>query len=102
MTCKNRLLVGSALAGAVLVACYLGLAFRGIPFVMPLLQLAFSLTIIVWLAHFRRRQVKVTEELQKISRLVEEIKRERETIQSRSTRRSRRGTRPQRRIDRRW
>ena len=100
MTGKNGLRVGSALAVAALVALSLGLALGGIRLVIALLQLAFTLTIIVWLTRFRRRQVKVAEELEKISQLVEEIKRERKAIRPRSTRRSRRGM--IRRGDRRW
>ena len=83
MTGKNRLLVGSALAVAALVALSLGLALGGIRLVIALLQLAFPLTIIVWLTRFRRRQVKVAEELEKMSQLVEEINRERKAIRPR-------------------
>ena len=100
ITGKNGLLVGSALAVAALVALSLGLALGDTRLVIALLQLAFTLTIIVWLTRFRRRQVKVAEELEKISKLVDEIKRECEAIRPRSTRRSRRGM--TRRSDRRW
>ena len=100
MTGKNGLLVGSALAVAALVALSLGLALGGIRLVIALLQLVFTLTIIVWLRRFRRRQVKVAEELEKISQLVKKIERERKAIRPRSTRRSRRGM--IRRGDRRW
>ena len=98
MTGKNGLLVG--LAVAALVASSLGLALGGIRLVIALLQLAFPLTIIVWLTRFRRRQVKLAEELETISQLVEEINRERKAIRPRSKRRSRRGM--IRRGDRRW
>ena len=100
MTGKNGLLVGSALAVAALVALSLGLALGGIRLVIALLQLVFTLTIIVWLRRFRRRQVKVAEELEKIWQLVKKIERERKAIRPRSTRRSRRGM--IRRGDRRW
>lgn len=100
MTDKNGLLVGSALAVAGLVALSLGLALGGIRLVIALLQLVFTVTLIVWLTRFRRREVKVAEELEKISQLAEKIKRERNAIRPRSTRRSRRGM--IRRGDRRW
>ena len=88
---KDGLLVGSALAVAALVALSLGLALGGIRLVIAFLQLAFTLTFIVWLTRFRRRQVKVAEELENISKLIEKIERERKAIRPRSTRRSRRG-----------
>jgi hypothetical protein len=101
MTGRNGLLVWSGLAVAALVALSSGLALGGVRLVLALLQLAFILTIIVWLTRLRRGQVKVAEELEKISHLVEEIKREREAIPPRSTRRSHRGNGRQR-SDRRW
>lgn len=101
MTGRNGLLVWSALAVAALVALSSGLALGGIRLVLALLQLAFTLTIIVWLTRLRWGQVKGAEELQKISHLVEQIKRERETIPPRSARRSRRGNGRQK-SDRRW
>lgn len=101
MTGKNGPLVGSALAVAALVALSLGLALGDIRLAIALLQLAFTLTIIVWLTRLRRWQVKVTEELEKISRLLEKTRRERQAIGPRSTWRSRRGNDPQR-SDHRW
>ena len=103
MTGKKRLLVGTAVASAVFITFSLALAFGDIRLVVAFIQLTFALTFIVWLARFRLRQHKVTEDLlQKISRLAENMKQEREASRTRSTRRSRRGHSPDRRTDRRW